>query len=550
MKTENCTHLKALTFLALLAFAGVLPAQTVMLNLTDMTPHLGQKFEARLIDKRTLKEVDRTSMAAIPDAVFSVNLEGEVGGSYFVDFYADLNQNGVYDAPPADHAWRLSADNLQAGNNMVNFQHNTTFTDIDWRYLLTLDFQDMNPHVGQMLGVRVRSVTRVGKEVGRVYVASIPGPEFTVELPFLELGHSYLVEFFADLNQNGLYDAPPTDHVWRETLDDVAGDATITFVHGTNFTDVGWTNLLTVNLTDMVPHVGQLLELRVLENGSEREIGRIKRMIDVADLAVEIPGIQDGKEYKVDFYADLNQNGLYNAPPMDHAWRLDLKDRPPGDASLDFSHNTTFTDIEWEYLLTLNLNDMNPHVGQKFELRLVETDPGDDEIARFSMPAILKPHFIVCVPGLQVGSSYNVDFYADLNQNGTYDAPPTDHAWRLPLTDDEGDETLDFDHNTTFTDIMFPTALRELHVLTSLTLSPNPFHDGFLLDLQSEQPLKLDISLLDAQGRPVRSLARAFSFTGESTLEFQGLSDLPAGTYFLLLQNEDGAGKVKTLLKK
>ena len=48
-----------------------------------------------MIDKATMKEEDRETVTAIPGADFSVELKGETGRSYFLDFYADLNQNGV-----------------------------------------------------------------------------------------------------------------------------------------------------------------------------------------------------------------------------------------------------------------------------------------------------------------------------------------------------------------------------------------------------------------------------------------------------------------------
>lgn len=76
--------------------------------------------------------------------------------------------------------------------------------------------------------------------------------------------------------------------------------------------------------------------------------------------------------------------------------------------------------------MTLAAKNMTPHVGQKFELRVVNTT-GNSEVGRFSMPSIQVPFFFVRLPGLRVGSNYNADFYADFNNNGSYDA-------RLPTT--------------------------------------------------------------------------------------------------------------------
>ncbi len=104
----------------------------VTLDLTDMTPHLGQRFEARLVDRETGKEVDRVSVSSIASADFSVTFDGApTGGDYDVDFYADLNKDGRYDAPPIDHAWRMAVDDA-AGAPMLSFTHNTGFTDVEF----------------------------------------------------------------------------------------------------------------------------------------------------------------------------------------------------------------------------------------------------------------------------------------------------------------------------------------------------------------------------------------------------------------------------------
>lgn len=105
---------------------------TVILQLANMTPHLGQKFEARLVDKSTNQEAGRQTIESVPSADFSVTFSNlSSGASYWIDFYADHNQNGVYNAPPTDHAWRLEANNI-TGERVVNYSHNMDFVDIQW----------------------------------------------------------------------------------------------------------------------------------------------------------------------------------------------------------------------------------------------------------------------------------------------------------------------------------------------------------------------------------------------------------------------------------
>ncbi|RME02158.1 MAG: hypothetical protein D6814_00130, partial [Calditrichaeota bacterium] len=418
-------------------------------NFTGMNPHVGQKFELRVVSKRTRMEVGRTSLASIPGPDFDVQLEEsiEAGESYWIDFYADLNQNGLYDAPPTDHAWRLNLDEVQ-GDTTLTFAHNTNFTDIDWVYLLTVSLTNMNPHLNQKFELRVVDVAS-GHEIGRFRRFSLATPDFMAEIPGLRIGHTYSVDFYADLNQNGQYDAPPTDHAWRLMAENVQGDTQLDFAHNTNFTDIGWVYEAILQLSNMNPHLGQKFEARVIDLFNMKEVGRASLdAIVVPDFQVSIPGVVPGHSYWIDFYADLNQNGLYDSPPTDHTWREQFD--ASGDATVQFTHNTNFTDTGWDYLFTLNLKNMNPHVGQKFEARVIDLSTMK-EVGRASLNAILVPNFQVMIPGVHPGGTYWVDFYADLNQNGLYDSPPSDHTWREEFTSD-GDTQVDFTHNTNFTD--------------------------------------------------------------------------------------------------
>lgn len=107
------------------------------------------------------------------------------------------------------------------------------------QHSLTMNFSEMDPHIGQRFEVRVTE-TVTAKEVVKELLQEIPAADFSMDFVALRTGHSYFVDFYADMNDNGKYDAPPVDHVWRLTLDNVTEDQVINFVHDTNFTDVGW----------------------------------------------------------------------------------------------------------------------------------------------------------------------------------------------------------------------------------------------------------------------------------------------------------------------
>ena len=105
--------------------------------------------------------------------------------------------------------------------------------------------------------------------------------------------------------------------------------------------------------------------------------------------------------------------------------------------------------------LTLQFRGMNPHIGQKFEVRVLDKET-DGEVGRQGVPAIGNADFDLQLFTTIIGQSYQIDFYADKNNNGTYDPPPTDSAWRLELVQAQGNDTLTFTLNTNFTDIGFP----------------------------------------------------------------------------------------------
>ncbi len=117
------------------------------------------------------------------------------------------------------------------------------------------------------------------------------------------------------------------------------------------------------------------------------------------------------------------------------------------------------TAIVWgQGTVTLVFSGMDLHLGQQFELRIVNKGTGA-ELERITVPEVPVPEFELSFAVSEEGASYRIDFYADHSGNGRYDAPPTDHAWQLELNAVSGDTTLSFTHNTDFTDIAWPAAI-------------------------------------------------------------------------------------------
>jgi plastocyanin len=316
------------------------PASALTINFSGMNPHVGQDLWLRVEDADSGEEIFRGS--EVVEASFSMVVQGiETGNDYVVEMYADHNGNGRYDAPGDDHAWSLQVNNAD-GDETVDFVHNTNFTDIEWEHAATVRLSGMNPHVGQEIYFAlIESAT--GRIVDRE--SEIVSESFSVVLDELESGMGYHVDFFADHNGNGYYDAPATDHAWRLEIASANGDEVLDFSHNTNFTDIDWKHRLRVRFDGMNPHIGQMLKLYVRDKSTGATLDSVSiAQIEDADFDIESYILEPGASYYVDFYADLNGNGVYDAPPADHAWRLAVNNAM-GDVDLDFTHNTTFTDI-------------------------------------------------------------------------------------------------------------------------------------------------------------------------------------------------------------
>lgn len=210
-------------------------------------------------------------------------------------------------------------------------------------FVLTVSFTGMTPHVGQILWLAVIDQA-TKKEIGRVK-KSVTSAAFTVDVNGIEAGKSYNIDFYADHNKNGVYNAPPTDHAWRLQANNVTGNTTLNFAHNTTFTDVAWKNKLTVSFTAMTPHLTQKLSLYVRNAATGLYLDTVI-VASIASAAFDINSwkIVPGNSYRIDFYADHNKNGVYNPPPTDHAWRINLNN-VKSDTIISFVHNTTFTDI-------------------------------------------------------------------------------------------------------------------------------------------------------------------------------------------------------------
>ncbi len=294
---------------------------------------------------------------------------------------------------------------------------------------------------------------------------------------------------------------------------------------------------LAINFTGMTPHVGQMLWLAVVEKNTGKEVERKKQIVTNA-FSMQISGIEKDHSYFVNFYADHNKNGKYDVPPVDHAWRLELNNIS-GNSVLDFAHNTSFTNIEWKNKLTVQFKSMNPHVGQTLKLAVIDKTTGK-ELSRLA--AIISADFMTDIYGIEKDKSYFIDFFADHNKNGSYDKPPTDHAWRLELLNVKSDTILMFMHNTNFTDIFNTTSSRTIQDLT-LKMYPNPATDRIFIENDYITAAETMVSIYDITGK----LKYKVATQNNNKIEID-IHDLINGVYYVDVRTNDRQ-KILKLIK-
>ena len=422
---------------------------------------------------------------------------------------------------------------------------------------VTINFSGMTPHLGETL--QIRAIDKFdSKEVGRTKIDAIATADFQASVDGIQTGHSYWIDFFVDHNKNGKYDPPPTDHAWRLELNNATGSDVINFAHNTSFTDIKWPYMLTVHFMDMTPHVGQLLELRVIDNADAVEVGRTRvNPIPSSDFSINLPVLEyNDDSYTMDFYADFNKNGLFDAPPTDHAWEIKFNNNFH-DTTITFTHNTNFTNFDWNYLLTFNLKSMTPHLGETVSLRLVK-DSDNSELSRVIIPSLPQADVSVDLPGLEPNQDYHVDFYADHNKNGKYDAPPTDHAWRVPFNSgNTGNDTLEFTHNTNFTDINWSDSATDVSgegkaIPGSYILGqnyPNPFNPSTVINYAIPQNSFVTVKIYDVIGREITTLVNEEKAPGNYEVKFDG-KNLSSGIYFYQMKADNIVLTKKMILMK
>lgn len=194
------------------------PAALVQGNYTDlkvawrgMDAHVNQYVEYRVIDSANVIQ-SRGIFKPLGGVDVSFFVPGAVpkqNGPFRFDFWADTDENGVYDldALKADHSWRLPIDASMLdddGEYVISFDHNFSFTDlnapapIEIGKAATLHIADLGTFQGKRFEMRVADASS-GHVVAFYRVASLVNPTYDLVVPgMIEAGSAYAISLYTD----------------------------------------------------------------------------------------------------------------------------------------------------------------------------------------------------------------------------------------------------------------------------------------------------------------------------------------------------------------
>jgi hypothetical protein len=208
--------------------------------------------------------------------------------------------------------------------------------------------------------------------------------------------------------------------------------------------------------------------------------------------------------------------------------------------------------------LYINFINFTVHMGDLFQVR-VEVSSTGEQVAFGELASIPGASFEFSFPhALDRGESYDIEFWTDYNQNGIYDPPPTDHAWRTTLNEISDNQLATLTHSTNWVDIGSPVSIADdfqaplTHAL--FANYPNPFNPTTTLSFSLDQAQEVELNVYDVQGKHVKSLYSGYAQAGQHDILFEARdtdgTELTAGIYFYTLTSKLGISSQRmTLLK-
>jgi len=176
IKTVLLAVLAGVLVVGLASYLYLTGSVGLAVEFTGMDALAGRPLAVRVVDERTLAEAARQAIESIRGPAFKVQFANlKKGESYRIDFYADMNQNGVYDPPPIDQAWRVSGILLQK-DTTVSFTPTPDTTDIAWPQGMPVANPGTNPAIGPAGPADSSTVTVDGTIASGEYRHSLEDP--------------------------------------------------------------------------------------------------------------------------------------------------------------------------------------------------------------------------------------------------------------------------------------------------------------------------------------------------------------------------------------
>lgn len=131
-----------------------------------------------------------------------------------------------------------------------------------------------------------------------------------------------------------------------------------------------------VVLENTTAYEGRTLAIRMYDYEQKEEAVRITSLpLDGGTYARELVGVVYGRSYDVDLFIDVNGNGIYDAPPVDAAWRMTLRG-VTGDDTVYFRTEDPMDDVEFPNVSTAQLHHVSKtYVGSWKNLTYNTTGP-------------------------------------------------------------------------------------------------------------------------------------------------------------------------------
>lgn len=191
------------------------------LDLVGMDAHVTNFFEATVVNERSGVLSSRIVYDPLLLVTQQISVENAVPpGTYFLDFYADLDGDRVYTNHPDDHSWRRQV----CADGSLTFVHNIMFETLDRgeRRIggnLVMNFTEIPLEVreaGTQGSIEARVIARLSEGVSQtvgVYRYTNLVERRVLELPssvsialegILDAGTEHTIYYYFDLNGDGV----------------------------------------------------------------------------------------------------------------------------------------------------------------------------------------------------------------------------------------------------------------------------------------------------------------------------------------------------------